>query len=276
MTPESVSERRDRFRALHETGLFIMPNAFDAGSARLLAAAGFPALATTSSGHAATLGRADQTVTLDELLAHVAALVAATDLPVSVDAERCFGDDPGGVAETVERLADAGAAGCSIEDYAPKTGTIDPPDVAAERVAAAARAAGRHGLVLTARAENHLYGLEDLDDTIMRLTAYADAGADVVYAPGLVDGTQIRRVTEQVRAPVNVLIMRHTPPITALAEMGVRRVSTGGGLARAAYGALVAAARELQTTGTASFLDAAISGSELERALRIPEWKHPE
>jgi 2-methylisocitrate lyase-like PEP mutase family enzyme len=243
-----------------------MPNAWDVGSARLLAALGFPALATTSSGHAASLGRRDQQVTLDELLAHVEALAVATDLPLSVDAERCFADDPAGVAETVERIAAAGAAGCSIEDYDPLTETIDPIDRAAERVAAASSAAARHGLVLTARAENHLYGVGDLHDTMTRLCAYRDAGAEVVYAPGLVDRLEIARLVEEVGVPINVLVMRNGPSVPDLAAIGVRRVSTGGGLARAAYGALVAAARELQATGTTRYLDAAIPGADLEAA----------
>lgn len=275
MSPPSPAERRRRFRALHETGLFVMPNAWDLGSARLLASMGFPALATTSSGHAASLGRPDQTVTLDELLAHVDRLVAATDLPISVDAERCFAEEPEGVAETVERIAAAGAVGCSIEDYDPERAAIDPLAVAVERVAAAAAAARRQDLVLTARAENHLYGLGDLDDTITRLVAYRDAGADVLYAPGLLDRAEIRRVVERVAAPLNVLMLRNGPPIADLAALGVRRVSTGGGLARAAYGALVAAARELQTAGTATYLDSAIAGSDLEAALATGHMAGP-
>jgi len=268
MTPPPWIERRERFRALHGAGLFLMPNAWDVGSARLLASLGFQALATTSSGHAAALGRPDQSVTRDELLTHVEALVAAIALPLNVDAEHGFGDDPAGVALTVELIARAGAAGCSIEDYDPKRGAIEPLAVAVERVAAAVDAARSHGLVLTARAENHLYGVDDLDDTIARLCAYRDAGADVLYAPGLVDGEQIRRLVERVGAPVNVLALRQGPSIPNLAALGVRRVSTGGGLARAAYGALMAAARELQTAGTSSYLDSAIPSRELEAALR--------
>lgn len=269
LSPESGHrlDRRERFRALHREGLFLMPNAWDLGSARLIASLGAVALATTSSGLAAALGRPDQTVTRDELLLHVKALVAAVTVPVSVDAERCFADDPAGVAETVELLAEAGAAGCSIEDYDPRSGSIDLLDIAVERVAAAAVAARQHGMVLTARAENHLYGLGDLDDTISRLCAYRDAGAEVLYAPGLVGRAEIGHVVERVKAPVNVLALRHGPSIPELAALGVRRVSTGGGLARAAYGALVAAVRELQTAGTSTYLDAAIPGRELEAAL---------
>ncbi|MGI8703426.1 MAG: isocitrate lyase/PEP mutase family protein [Candidatus Limnocylindrales bacterium] len=260
-------DRRDRFRALHRDGLFVMPNPWDVGSARVLASLGFKALATTSSGHAAALGRPDQNVTRDELIAHVEALAAAVDLPLNVDAERCFADDPAGVAHTVELIAQAGASGCSIEDYDPQRGSIEPVDVASQRVGAAAEAARKHGVVLTARAENHLYGAGDLEDTILRLAAYRNAGADVVYAPGLVDPQEISRLVDEVQAPVNVLALRHGPSVPELAGLGVRRVSTGGGLARAAYGAMMAAARELQTAGTSTYLDEAIPGAELEAGL---------
>lgn len=262
-----VLDRRDRFRAMHAEGLFVMPNAWDIGSARLLVSLGFEAIATTSSGHAASLGLADQAVGRDELLSHVEAIVSAVDVPVSVDAERCFADDPAGVGETVELIAAAGAAGCSIEDYDPATRSLDALDLATERVAAASEAARKHDLVLTARAENHLYGIDDLDDTIDRLLAYRAAGADVVYAPGLVDASQIERLVKTVDAPVNVLAMRAGPSVPDLAALGVRRVSTGGALARAAYGALLKAARELKMTGTYAYLDAAVSTSELEAAL---------
>jgi 2-methylisocitrate lyase-like PEP mutase family enzyme len=259
--------RRERFLAMHDEVLFVMPNAWDVGSARLLASIGFQAIATTSSGHAASLGRADQEVSRDELLDHVKALVGAVDLPVSVDAERCFADDPAGVARTVGLIAAAGAAGCSIEDFDPATGSIDAIDVATERVAAASGAAKKHGMVLTARAENHLHGVDDFADTIDRLLAYRAAGAEVLYAPGLVDHGQIGRLVDAIDAPVNVLAMRAGPSVPELAALGVRRVSTGGGLARAAYGALIAAARELHTTGTYSYLDSAVTTSELEAAL---------
>jgi 2-methylisocitrate lyase-like PEP mutase family enzyme len=267
MATNAYVDRRERFRALHRQGLFVMPNAWDIGSARLLASLGFEAIATTSSGHAASLGRADQEVGRDELLRHVEALVGAVEVPVSVDSERCFPDEPGGVARTVELLAAAGAAGCSIEDYDPATGSIDAIDVATERVAAAAEAARKHGLVLTARAENHLYGIDDLADTIERLVAYRAAGGDCVYAPGLVESDQIERLVNAVDAPVNVLAMRGGPSVPELQALGVRRVSTGGALARVAYGALMTAARELQTTGTYTYLDSAVTTGELEAAL---------
>ena len=258
--------RRDRFHQLHERGTFVMPNPWDIGSARILASMGFKALATTSLGHAASLGKVDQTVTRDELLTHVSAISGAVDLPLNVDAERCFADDLAGVAETVTLLAEAGAAGCSIEDYDPARRAIDDVEVAAERVAAAAQAAHRHGMLLTARAENALYGIDDLDDTIARLRAYRAAGADVLYAPRLTDAEHIRRVVQATDAPVNVLAMRHGPTIPALAELGVRRVSTGGPLARAAYGALRRAAEELLGPGTSTYQDDALTSDDLERA----------
>ena len=177
-----------------------MPNPWDVGSARLLASCGFEALATTSAGFAWSIGKPDQAVSRDELVAHVAKLTAATSLPLNVDSERCYPDDPGGVAETVGLLAEAGAAGFSIEDYDPATGRIDDVERAAERVAVAAEAAHRQPepLVLTGRAENHIRGVDDLDDTIARLIAYREAGADVVYAPGLVDLDQIAAVVKAV------------------------------------------------------------------------------
>lgn len=251
---QAIETRRAAFARLHESGLFVMPNAWDAGSAKLLAWAGAPAVATTSSGHAASLGRVDQQVGREELFAHVAELVAAVEVPLSVDAERCFADDAQGVADTVAALADLGAAGVSIEDYDPDTDTIDRLEVAVERVAAAADAARGHGMVLTARAENHLYGVDDLDDTIRRLQAYAEAGAPVVYAPGVRRAEDLRRVCHEVAAPVNALMMPGMPTVPELAALGVRRVSTGGALAFAAYGAMIAAARELLGPGTAGYL----------------------
>ena len=252
----NADERRARFRELHEREqLFLMPNPWDAGSARILAAAGFEALATTSAGFAWTLGKDDQQVTRDELVAHVAALSAATDLPLNVDSERCYPDEPGGVAETVHLLAEAGGAGCSIEDYDPATGAIDDVGLAAERVAIAAEAARgpAEPMVLTGRAENHIRGVDDLDDTIARLIAYRDAGADCVYAPGLTDIGQIKAVVEAVGVPVNVLALATAPAIPELAAAGVRRVSTGSLLAGAAYGALHAGGQELLTAGTSTY-----------------------
>lgn len=257
---------RQRFRDLHETGMFVMPNPWDVGSARLLASLGFPALATTSSGHAASLGRLDQHVTLDELVEHTTAMVKAVDVPINVDAEHCFADDLAGVARTVERIGGTGAAGLSIEDYDPANGSIEPIDRAAERVAAAAEAAAEAGMVLTARAENHLYGIDDLDDTIARLTAYREAGAEVVYAPGLVGPADIARVVDEAGAPVNVLARPKGPSTTELAEAGVRRVSTGGALAFAAYGELARAAQELLDHGTSTYVARALPPDQVAAA----------
>lgn len=242
-----------------------MPNAWDVGSARILASLGFQAIATTSSGHAASLGRMDQQVTLDELLSHVAALVSAVEMPVSVDAERCFADDADGVATTVQQIAETGAAGISIEDYDPRSG-LDPVDVAVGRVEAAVAAARTVGMILTARAENHLHGVDDIDDTIDRLVAYQDAGADVVYAPGLTDLGEIHRVVQATRAPVNVLAMAGGPAVGELGAVGVRRVSTGGALTFVAYGAMAEAARALAGAGTSTYAARALSGDDRRAA----------
>ena len=260
---------RARFRELHaREQLFVMPNPWDVGSARLLASLGFEALATTSAGLAWSLGKLDQAVTRDELVAHVSSLAAATELPLNVDSERCYPDDPGGVAETVALLADAGAAGFSIEDYDPATGRVDDVEVAAERVAVAAQAA--HGLadpmVLTGRAENHIRGVDDLDDTIARLIAYRDAGADAVYAPGLHELGQVAAVVEAVGVPVNVLALRTGPTVAELESVGVRRVSTGGSLAAAAYGALLEGARELRADGTSTYTARSFLGEAFKAA----------
>ena len=266
----SVGDRRARFRALHaRDGLFVMPNPWDAGSARLLASRGFEALATTSAGFAWSLGKLDQRVSRGELVAHVAALSAATDLPLNVDSERCYPDDAGGVAETVALLADAGAAGCSIEDYDPAAGGMDDVETAAHRVAEAADAcrALAEPMVLTARAENHIRGVDDLDDTIARLLAYREAGADVVYAPGLVDLERIAAVVEAVRVPVNVLALPGGPSVRELEQAGVRRVSTGSLLASAAYAALLAGAQELQEQGTSRYAEDGVSGATMRAAL---------
>ena len=264
----SSNDRRARFRALHAgPDLFVMPNAWDIGSARLLVSAGAPAVATTSAGFAWTLGRPDQHVSRDELLEHVAALSAAVPVPLSVDSERCFAGTPEGVAETVALLAQAGAAGCSIEDYDPATDAIDGVSKAAERVAAAAEAAhAGDPIVLTARAENHLHGIDDLDDTIARLVAYQKAGADVVYAPGLTEPDQIAAVVEAVAAPVNVLALPAAPTVAELAKLGVRRVSIGSLLAAAAYGAMLAGARDLLAGGGAGFARGGLDAQQREAA----------
>lgn len=242
-------ERRRRFHDLHVSGTFLMPNPHDLGSCRLLSELGFEALATTSGGLAASLGRRDMSVSRDQLVEHVTSLCAATDLPVNVDAEQCFPASPGGIEATVALLAEAGAAGCSIEDWDPDDACVEAVGLPTERVALAASVARLHGMVLTARAENHLHGRSDLDDTIARLRAYANAGAHVVYAPGLVAPEDIARAVAESGAPLNVLVVPGGPSADQLGGLGVRRLSVGSSLARIAYGALVRAAEALRGTG---------------------------
>lgn len=261
-----MTTRTDAFRALHASGCFVMPNPFDVGSARILEALGFSALATTSAGFAATLGRNDMTVGRDDVVAHVAAITAATSLPLNVDSERCYAETADGIAETVHLLADAGAAGFSIEDWNPAMDRIDDLDVAAERVRAAAVAAAERGLVLTARCENHLHGIDDLANTVERLRAYLAAGAEVIYAPLLVTADQLAPVVA-LGAPVNVLLLPGGPTVETLASRGVRRISVGSCLANIAQGALVASAQHLLAEGTygdAPFIDGEIK----QRAFR--------
>ena len=266
------ADKAAQFLDLHRPGdPLLLPNPWDQGSARLLASLGFRALATTSSGLAASLGRLDGSVSRDEALAHSAAIVAATDLPVSADLENCFADDPAGVARTVDLAAQAGLAGCSVEDF---TGNEDEPvyaiGQAVERVAAAAQAAhsGAVRLVLTARAENYLHGRPDLADTIARLQAYQEAGADVLYAPGLTSLADIRQVVQAVDRPVNVLAISGAPPVSELAEAGVSRVSVGGAFAFAAYSALLDAAAELRDKGTYGYLASSAAGRRaVQRAM---------
>jgi 2-methylisocitrate lyase-like PEP mutase family enzyme len=277
MSSMLAAEKAARFLDLHRPGRpLVMPNAWDVGSARLLASLGFEALATTSSGHAATLGLLDGSVTRDRALAHAAELVEASELPVWADLENGFADQPADVAETVRLARQAGLAGCSIEDF---TGDRQAPiydlDLAAERIAAAAQAAhdGPVRLVLTGRAENHIRGREDLSDTIARLQAYQQAGADVLYAPGLVSPEEIRRVVSSINRPVNVLARPGAPSVSELAELGVSRVSVGGAFAFAALGALVEAATELRDKGTYGFLEctrvgARAAGQAFEREPR--------
>jgi 2-methylisocitrate lyase-like PEP mutase family enzyme len=249
--------KAERFLELHRPGKpLLLPNAWDAGSARVLASLGFDALATTSSGHAATLGRLDGSVTREEALSHSAALVEATELPVSADLENGFAAEPEEVAETVALAREAGLAGCSIEDF---TGDAENPiypfEFAVARISAAVRATREGGgvIVLTARCENLLHGRDDLDDVIARLTAYEEAGADVLYAPGLARAEDIARVLDAVGRPVNVLARPNGPTVAELAELGVARVSVGGAFAFAALGSLVEAATELRDRGTFGF-----------------------
>ncbi len=247
-------DKARQFLSLHRPGEpLLLPNPWDLGSARLLASLGFQALATTSSGFAASLGRNDGSVSREEALIHAAVIVAATDLPVSADLENAFADDPAAVAETIRLAIEVGLAGGSVEDF---TGREDDPiydlRFAAERVSAAAQAAhaGPVPFVLTARAENYLHGRPDLYDTIARLQAYQEAGADVLYAPGLRDISDIRQLIREVDRPVNVLAVGGAPPVPELAEAGTSRISVGGSFAFAALGALVSAATELRDQGT--------------------------
>jgi 2-methylisocitrate lyase-like PEP mutase family enzyme len=256
--PLTTHEKAAAFRALHEGEPFLIPNPWDAGSARVLAALGFKALASTSSGFAFTLGRLDGGATLDEVVAHAAALDAATDLPVSVDLENGYGGEPKQAAEAIARVAAAGAVGGSIEDWDEEAGLYEAAR-AAERVAAAVEAARDldFPFLLTARAENHIRGNPDLDDTIARLQAYEAAGADVLYAPGLRTAAEIRAVCDAVGKPVNVLAL----PGLSLAEIfdaGGQRVSVGGGLAWVAVRALADAAEAIRDTGDLSVLAARV------------------
>lgn len=246
-----------------------MPNVWDAGTAKVVGSLGFQALATTSSGHAATLGRLDGAVTRDEVLTHATAIVEATDLPVSADFENGFAHKPAGVAANVTLAAATGLAGCSIEDFAKRTDDpIYDVGLASERIVAAAEAAhaGATRMVLTARAENYLHGRPDLADTIARLQQYQEAGADVLYAPGLTDADDIRRLVSEVDRPVNVIALPNVPTIAELAEIGVARVSVGGTFAWVAIGAVVEAARELLESGTYGFYAAAAPGRSEARA----------
>lgn len=261
MSDMSIEDVRATFRALHVPGTpLVMPNAWDAGSAKLFASLGFRAVATTSSGFAATLGRPDGGVSREEAIAHTAALAAATPLPVNADLEDGFADDAAGVAATITAVAEAGAAGASIEDY-DRTG-IHPLGAAAERVAAAVEAARPHGLVITGRAENLIRGVRDLDDTITRLQAYQQAGADVLYAPGLFTIPDVRAVVSSVDRPVNVLLLAGGPSVPELAEAGVARVSVGGALAWVSWGAVAQAAQELLSSGTQGHPELARAGAK--------------
>jgi len=259
-------EKGEAFRALHEGPAFVIPNPWDAGSAKVLAALGFRALATTSSGFAYTLGRRDGRVSLDEVAAHTRALDDATPLPVSVDLEHGHGARPEDAARAIERVAAAGAVGGSIEDWDP-AGRLYGVDEAVERVSAAVEAATGLGFpfTLTARAENHIHGVDDLDDTIARLTAYEGAGADVLYAPGLARVDQIRAVCEAVSSPVNVLA-RPDLTVAQIADAGATRISVGGSLAWVGVSAIAAAAERIRDDGDLSVLAAEV---------RLDEWLGP-
>jgi 2-methylisocitrate lyase-like PEP mutase family enzyme len=265
----SQSDKATRFRALHQgPGTFVIPNPWDAGSARLLAGLGFQALATSSGASAGILGRRDGSVTREEALAHARAIVAATDLPVSADLEKGFGDEPAVVAETIHLAGGVGLVGASIEDA---TGNKDKPlynlDHATERVAAAVQAARAlpFPFTLTARAENFLRGNPNLDDTIKRLQAFEQAGADVLFAPGLPDLTAVGAVCAAVSKPVNFMvgIKGKSFTVTELAAVGVRRISLATSLYRAAMSGLLNAAREVQDRGAFEYLDHIMTTPEL-------------
>lgn len=241
------------FRSLHTSDIFVMPNPWDRGSALTLERSGFQALATTSAGYARSIGKDDQELTRGELVAHISDLTPAITVPLNVDSERLYPDDQGGIAETIRLLAGAGAAGCSIEDYNPTTGQIDPIDSASSAVEKAANACAEYGLVLTARAENHLYGVADLNNTIERLVAYQEAGADVLYAPGLATAADIKRVVDGVERPLNVLALPQGPSVAELGSLGVRRVSIGSSLYNATSRTLRLAAAELAEHGTSLY-----------------------
>ncbi|MEM7076314.1 MAG: isocitrate lyase/phosphoenolpyruvate mutase family protein [Pseudomonadota bacterium] len=263
----------ERFKALHEAeGVFLIPNPWDAGSAKILNSLGFDALATTSAGYAFALGKTDsfEHLSRDGILKNAREIVNATPLPVSADLQNGFGDDPETCAHTIRLAVESGLVGGSVEDA---TGDDANPIYemrhSVDRVCAAVEAANAAGFVLTARAENHLFGRDDLSDTIKRLQAYSEAGAHVLYAPGLPDIDAIRTVCREVDKPVNVVMGLKGPvyPVTELAEAGVRRISIGGSFARAALGGLLRAAQEIKTSGTFTYASDAMSGPEIARIM---------
>jgi 2-methylisocitrate lyase-like PEP mutase family enzyme len=268
-------EKAVRFRALHDgPGAFVIPNPWDVGSARLLAGLGFQALATSSAACATSLGRRDGRLTRDEALAHARSIVEATDLPVSADLERGFGDRPEVVAETIRLAAEVGLVGCTIEDA---TGIPDSPlyeiDLAVERIATAARAARTLSFpfILTARAHNFLYAAPSLEDTIRRLQAFEKAGADVLFAPGLPDLAAVGAVCAAVAKPVNFMVGINGKSFSVgeLAAAGVRRISLATSLYRAAMTGLLDAAYEVKDTGQFGFLDRCLTTPELNQLMRI-------
>ena len=265
--PTTPAEKRIAFRRLHESGCFVLPNPWDMGSAIALESLGFKAIASTSAGLAWSLGRPDNKVELGRVLAHLKALAQAVDIPLNADFENAFADDPPGVRANVALAVETGVAGLSVED---STGDAEAPlydfTLAVERIAAAREAidAGGTGAVLTARSEGFIAGRPDFDETLRRLTAFAAAGADCLYAPGLRQESQIAELVEAVASkPVNVL----TPGLTvaALEALGVRRISVGGSLARAAWGEFLRAAREIAADGTFTAFARAEPGGQLNR-----------
>ncbi|GAA0711505.1 isocitrate lyase/phosphoenolpyruvate mutase family protein [Dokdonella soli] len=269
IAPVTQAEKGRAFRELHErAGAFIIPNPWDVGTARMLAHLGFEALATTSAGYAFSLGRRDNTIARDDMMAHVAAIASASDLPVSADLENGYGDAPQTVAKTIQLAAAAGVVGGSIEDA---SGHANHPIYerahAVERIRAAAEAARAlpFTFTLTARAENYLVGKPDLEDTIERLQAYQEAGADVLYAPGLTRKDDIAAVVRSVDRPVNVVMgLQGTQlDLATLSAMGVKRVSVGSALSRAALGAFLRAALEMREHGTFTFANDVVSYKDI-------------
>jgi 2-methylisocitrate lyase-like PEP mutase family enzyme len=274
--PRSIAEKRAAFRALHETGCFMLPNPWDVGSARYLASLGFKALATTSSGYAWSTGHADNHITRDIVIAHLRDIVNATDLPVNADFESGFGATPEEVAESVKLAVETGVAGLSIEDSTgDDAAPLMPIDVAVERMKAARRAIDANGgdTVLIGRAENFVVGNTDLDDVIARLKAYSNAGADCLYAPGIKTREQIEAVVQAVAPkPVNLLIGGVSDfTLNDVAALGVRRISVGGGLARAAWGGFMHAAQGLAEGRFDGFANAA-AGNELNGIFSQQTW----
>ena len=257
--PHAPAVKRSQFKTLHHRGCFVIPNPWDAGSARYLAALGFKALATTSSGHAWSLGQADGAVPLEQLLPHLKDLAAATDLPISADFEHGYGESPAGVEAAVTSAMQTGIAGLSIEDSTKQTEQpLYDIDDAVARLRAARRAMdAAGGGVLTGRAENLIRGRVDLTDTIKRLQAYQEAGADVLYAPGIKTADDIRAVVTSVDRPVNVLagLAGFSLSVSELADLGVKRISVGGSLFRSAFGAAMTNAREMLDDGTFTWTD---------------------
>lgn len=259
----------DRFRQLHESGCFVIPNPWDLGSAHLLERLGFSALATTSAGFAWSLGRPDHGVTLDEILAHLHAVSGAVGIPVNADFEGGFAVEPADVARNVAGAAATGIAGLSIEDSSGDAGQpLFDFDFAVERIRAARRAIDEsgHGVLLTGRSEGFIAGRPDLQETIRRLTAYAEAGADCLFAPGIRSAADISAVVSAVAPkPVNVLVSTPFTTVAELAHLGVRRISVGGALARAAWGGFLRAAQEIAEKGTFNALAEGVPGVELNR-----------
>jgi 2-methylisocitrate lyase-like PEP mutase family enzyme len=261
----NAGDKRARFRALHETGCFVLPNPWDVGSALALERLGFAALASTSAGMAWSMGKADNRVTLEDVLGHLTTLVSRTTVPLNADFENAFAREPAGVARNVTLAVETGVAGLSVEDSTgDKSDPLYPFDLAVERIAAARAAIESAGgeVILTARTEGFIAGRPDMDETIRRLTAFADAGADCLYAPGLRTEAQITEVVRAV-APKAVNVLTSGLPVATLAAFGVRRVSVGGSLARVAWGAFLGAAREISTEGTFSAFAAGAPGGDL-------------